>query len=137
MCLLRLALSFCCGCMLLLVFIFIWHPLKEKIPREQVPRDLLSWDCEKLFQFIPKEKLLLPAGVGWRILEKSSLDCSGDGDGLIFFLSNSGGGVLTFRYCWWHCKHFIFITRIICIKSTFRAVTCDVFYFTFWKSKRF
>ena len=126
---LRLALSFCCGYMLLLIFIFTWHPLKEKIPGEQVSRGLLSWDCEKLFQFIPKEKLLLSTGVGWRVLEESSLDCFGDGDGLIFvFLSNSGGGVPTFRYCWWHCKHFIFITRIICIKSTFRAVFCDVFF---------
>ena len=132
MCRLHLASLFCCGCMLLLIFIFTWNPLKEKIPGEQVSRGLLSWDCEKLFQFIPKEKLLLSTGVGWRVLEESSLDCFGDGDGLIFvFLSNSGGGVPTFRYCWWHCKHFIFITRIICIKSTFRAVTGDVFYFTF------
>ena len=85
MCLLRLALIFYCGCMLLLIFIFTWHPLKEKIPGEQVSRGLLSWDCEKLFQFIPKEKLLLSTGVGWRVLEKSSLDCSGDGDGSNFF----------------------------------------------------
>ena len=69
----------------MLIFIFTWHPLKEKIPGEQVSRSLLSWDCEKLFQFIPNEKLLLSTGVGWRVLEKSSLDCSGDGDGLIFF----------------------------------------------------
>ena len=48
-------------------------------------RGLLSCDCQKSFQFIPKEKLLLLTGVGWRVLEKSSLDCSGDGDGLIFF----------------------------------------------------
>ena len=66
MCRLPLALLFCCGCMLLLIFIFTWHPLKEKIPGEQVSRGLLSWDCEKLFQFIPKEKLLLSTGVGWR-----------------------------------------------------------------------
>ena len=91
----------------LLMFIVTWHPLKLKRPGEQLPRGLLSWDYEK----------------------KSSLDCFGDGDGLIVFLSNSGGEVLTFRYCWWHCKHFIFITRIICIKTTFRAVTCDVFLF--------
>ena len=85
MCRLRLALSFCCGCMLSLIFIFTWHPLKEKIPGEQVSRGLLSWDCEKLFQFIPKEKLLLLTCVGRRILEKSSLECSSDGDGLIIF----------------------------------------------------
>ena len=85
MCLLRLALIFCCGCMLLLIFIFTWHPLKEKIPGEQVSRGLLNWDCEKLFQFIPKEKLLLLTCVGRRILEKSSLECSSDGDGLIIF----------------------------------------------------
>ena len=85
MCLLRLALIFCCGCMLSLIFIFTWHPLKEKIPGEQVSRGLLSWDCEKLFQFIPKEKLLLLTCVGRRILEKSSLECSSDGDGLIIF----------------------------------------------------
>ena len=73
--------------MLLLIFIFTWRPLKEKIPGEKVSRGLLSCDCDKLFQFIPKEKLLLSTGVGWRVLEKSSLDCSGDGDGLIFFWS--------------------------------------------------
>ena len=54
-----------------------------------------------------------------------------------FFLNKSRGGALKFRYCWWHFKHFSFITRIVCIKSTFRALTCDVFCFTFWKSKRF
>ena len=85
MCRLRLASLFCCGCMLLLIFIFTWNPLKEKIPGEQVSRGLLSWDCEKLFQFIPTEKLLLSTGAGWRILEKSSLDCCGDGHGLNFF----------------------------------------------------
>ena len=102
--------------MLLLIFIFTWHPLKDKIPGEQVSRSLLSWDCEKLFQFIPKEKLLLSTGIAWRVLEKSCLDCSGDGDDLIF-LSNNGGGGVRFRYCWWHYKHFIFITRVICIKT--------------------
>ena len=81
MCRLRLALLFCCDCLLLLVFIFTWHPLKQKIPDEQVPKGLLSRDCERSFQFIPKEKLLLSTGVGWRVLEKSSLDCSGDDDG--------------------------------------------------------
>ena len=85
MCPLRLALLFCCGCMMLLIFIFTLHPLREKIPGKQVPRGLLSWDCEKLFQFIPKEKCLLSTGVEWRVLEKSSLDCSGNGDGLILF----------------------------------------------------
>ena len=86
MCRLHLASLFCCGCMLLLIFIFTWNPLKEKIHGEQVSRGLLSWDCEKLFQFIPKEKLLLLlTGVGWRVLGKLSLDCAGDGDGLIFF----------------------------------------------------
>ena len=115
-CPLRLALLFCCGSMLLLIFIFTWHPLKDKIPGEQVSRSLLSWDCEKLFQFIPKEKLLLSTGIAWRVLEKSCLDCSGDGDDLIF-LSNNGGGGVRFRNCWWHYKHFIFITRVICIKT--------------------
>ena len=71
--------------MLLLIIIFTWHPLKEKIPNEQVPRDLLSCECEKSFQFIPKENLLLSTGAGWRVLEKSSLDCTGDGDGLNVF----------------------------------------------------
>ena len=85
MCRLRLALLFCCGCILLLIFIFTWHPLKGKILGKQVSRGLLSWNCENLFQFIPKEKLLLLTGVGWRVLEKSSLDCSGDGDGFILF----------------------------------------------------
>ena len=61
------------------------HPLKEKMLVEQVSRGLLNWDCEKLFQFIPKEKLLLLTCVGRRILEKSSLECSSDGDGLIIF----------------------------------------------------
>ena len=37
--------------------------MKEKIPTEQVPRDLVSCVCEKSFQFIPKEKLLLSTGV--------------------------------------------------------------------------
>ena len=80
-CRLRLALLFCCGCMLLLIFIFTWHPLEKKVPGEQVPRGLLSCDCEKSFRFISKETLLLPTDVGSRVLEKSSLDCSGDGDG--------------------------------------------------------
>ena len=84
MCRLRLALLFCCDCLLLLVFIFTWHPLKQKIPDEQVPKGLLSRDCERSFQFIPKEKLLW-TGVWWRVLEKSSLDCSGDDDGWNIF----------------------------------------------------
>ena len=85
MCRLRLALLFCCSCILLLIFIFTWHPLKGKILGKQVSGGLLNWNCENLFQFIPKEKLLLLTGVGWRVLEKSSLDCSGDGDGFILF----------------------------------------------------
>ena len=40
---------------------------------------------EKSFEFIPDEKLLLSMGVAWRALEKSSLHCSGDGDGWNFF----------------------------------------------------
>ena len=55
----------------------------------------------------------------------------------LLFLLLIKKSVLRFRYCWWHCKHFIFISGIVCIKSMFRAVTCDIFYFTFWKSKRF
>ena len=47
---LRLALLFCCGCMLLLIFVFTWHQLKEKISGEQVPRGLLS--CERLRELI-------------------------------------------------------------------------------------
>ena len=57
---------------------------ERKILGEQLPRGLLSCDCEKSFQVIPKGKLLLSTSVGWRVLEKSSLDCSGDGDGLKF-----------------------------------------------------
>ena len=83
-CLRLVALLFCCGCMLLLIFTFTWHPLKERIPDEQVPKGLLSCDCEKSFQFNPKETLLL-MGVGWIVLEKSRLDCSGDGDSWNFF----------------------------------------------------
>ena len=49
-------------------------------------RGLLSFQCETSFQFVPKEKLLLSTVIGWRVLEKSSLDCSGDGNGLIFFI---------------------------------------------------
>ena len=139
MCCLRLALIFCCGCMLSLIFIFTWHPLKEKIPGEQVSRSLLSWDCEKLFQFIPKEKLLLSTGVGWRkvvVVDGCWMKSPGEIKfrlfrwwwWLKFLLSNSGGGVLTFRWCWWHCKYFIFITGIICIKSMFRAVWPVMFF---------
>ena len=38
--------------------------MEEKIPTEQVPRDLVSCACEKSFQFILKEKLLLSTRVG-------------------------------------------------------------------------
>ena len=92
MCRLRLALSFCCGCMLSLIFIFTWHPLKEKIPGEKVSRGLLSWDCEKLFQFIPKGKLLLSTGVGWRKVV--------DVDGC-WMKSPGGIKFRLFRWCWW------------------------------------
>ena len=47
--------------------------------------EVCSVETEKLIEFIPKEKLLVSTSIGWRILEKSSLDCSGDGDGLILF----------------------------------------------------
>ena len=102
MCRLRLAF--------ILIFTFTWHPLKAKIPGEQVSRGLLSWDYEKLFQFIPKEKFLLSTGVGWRALEKSRLDCSGDGDGLIF-LSNSGGGVLKLQTFHLHYRNHMHQVR--------------------------
>ena len=46
---LRLAFLSCCVCMLLM-FVFTWHPLKEKISGEQVPRGLLS--CERLREVI-------------------------------------------------------------------------------------
>ena len=115
MCRLRLVLLFYCDCLLLLVFIFTWHPLKQKIPDEQVPKGLLSRNCERSFQFIPKRKLLW-MGVRWRVLEKSSLDCSGDDDGWNFFWTTVKMEYLyIFRYCWWHCKHFLFITEILCI----------------------
>ena len=135
-------LSFAFGIIILLrlhavINVYIYFAFIER--KNTWCQEICIIETENLFQFIPKEKLL-STGVEWRVLEKSSLDCSGDGDGLIFFfffLSNSRGGVLRSRYCWWHCKHLIFITGIICIKFTFRAATCDVFYFTFWKFKRF
>ena len=139
MCRLRLALWSCCGCMLLLIFIFTWTPLKEKIPGEQVARDLLSWDCEKLFQFIPKEKLLLLlTGVGWRVLGKLSLDCAGDGDGLIFF-----SATVEVEYLYLDIADDIAnISSSLpeSYASSPRSELCSVmffFYFTFWKSKRF
>ena len=91
------------------IYIYL-KSIERKTLHEQVSRGLLSWDYDKLFQFISKQKLLLSTGVGWRFLEKSSLDYSRDGDCLtsFFLLRISGGGVLRFR-CWWHCKYFIFL----------------------------
>ena len=46
----------------------------------------------------------------------SSLDCFGDDDGWNFFWTTVKMEYLyIFRYCWWHCKHFLFITEILCI----------------------
>ena len=136
MCRLRLALLLCCGCMLLLIFIFAWHPLKEKIPGKQVSRGLLSWDLE-VIPIYSETKVVVVDGCWMKSLGEIKFRLFRWWRWLNSFLSNSRGGLLRFRYCWWHCKHFIFITGIICIKSTFRAVTCDVFHFTFWKSERF
>ena len=42
---------FCCGYMLLLIFIFTWHPVKEKIPGKQVSRGLL-YKIYSVFHFL-------------------------------------------------------------------------------------
>ena len=136
MCRLRLALLFCCGSMLLLILIFTWHPLKEKVPGEQALRGLLSWDwevnriySERKVVGVDEYWMKNPGEIKFRLFRWWWR--------LNFVLSNSWSEVLRFRYCWWHWKYLIFITGIICIKSTFRAVACDLFYFTFWKSDRF
>ena len=76
MCHLRLALLFYCGCMLLLIFIYLLN---------------IRWKRKYLVNksqevcLVPEKKLFLSTGVGWRVLEKLSLHCSGDGDGWKYF----------------------------------------------------
>ena len=95
-----------------------------------------SCDCEESFQVIPKKNLLLSTGVGWRALEKASLDCSGDDDDLNLFW-------ITVEVEYLDLDIADAIANIssslpeLHASSTFRAVTWDVFCFTFWKSKRF
>ena len=134
---LYLQLLFCCGCMLSSIFTFTWHPPKEGIPGEQVPRGFLSCDCE-LWEVIPiyfERQVVLVDGSSMKIPGEIKFRLFRWWQWLKIFLRNCRGRALRFRYCWWHCKHFIFIIAIVCINFTFRAVTCDVFlffYFTFF-----
>ena len=137
MCRLRLALLFCCGCMLLLIFIFTWHPLQEKILGEKLPRGLLSCDCEESFQVIPKEKLLLSTGVGWRVLEKSSLDCSGDGDGLKFSWTTVEMEYLDLGIANDIENISSSLPELYALNTHSELWPVMFFYFTFWKSRTF
>ena len=133
MCCLRLALLFCCDYMLLLISIFTWHTLKEKVPGEQWRVVVTVKSHSNLFR---KKNLLLSAGVGWRALEKASLDCSGDGDDLNLFWTTVEVEYLDLDIADAIANILSSLPELYG-SSTFRAVTWDVFCFTFWKSKRF
>ena len=110
--------------------------IETKIPDEQVPKLLLSRDCERSFQFIPKEKLLLSTGVGWRVLEKSSLGCSGDDDGWNFFWTTVEMEYFDIDIADDIVNIFSSLSESY-VSSPRSELWPVMFYFIFWKSKRF
>ena len=124
MCCLRLALLFCCDYMLLLISIFTWHTLKEKVPGEQWRVVVTVKSHSNLF----RKKLVVVDGCWMKSPGESKLRLFRWWRWLKFVLNNSRGGVLGFRHCWCHCEHFIFITGIVWI---IYVQSCDLRCFLF------